>query len=155
MAKNTVKPFPSEAQALLNQWYQAKAELTKWKTAEWEYRQQLVNAVAMPTKLEGVETFDLNGWKLKVNHKMNYSMTNAQGETEQLGAALYTIDPSLPIQLYKWVPDISVTAYRKALLPLLATNTHLKELAAAAIILKPGAPEIELIPPEESTNETS
>jgi hypothetical protein len=155
MAKSTVKPFPSEAQALLNEWYKAKEELARWKPVEWERRSQLIRAIAMPTKLEGVETFDLNAWKLKVNHKMNYSMTNAQGETEQLGAALHTIDPSLPIQLYKWVPEISLTAYRKTLLPLLATNAHLKELSAAAIIIKPGAPEIELIPPEESTNETT
>lgn len=160
MAKAKEVELTPEVSLLLQQWSQANQQLDKVKAEEFALRQQVVMKAGFdPAKLEGSQTIAIgNGWKLKVNKVQNYSLTNNQHETETLlnqiaiGAPEKNNGrPDIALGLVKWNPDMSIRTY-KELLPLVE-ELGCGSLLAAALTIKPGAPQLELIPPEAPKEE--
>lgn len=140
--------LPADRETLLKEW----KEISEWiKTAqnkENQLRLKLVSDLFTAEKLEGSETVDIGwGYRLKATKNLNYNATNKEGQTEKLLAAVHAIDPGTAQALVRWQPELSVTAYR-ALLTLLEKHPELKEVAALAITVKPGMPELEMIAPK-------
>lgn len=134
--------------ALLTEWKKAHDELELLKSKEAQLRTKLVADNFTGTKLEGVETIDIGwGWRLKATKNLNISATNESQQTVTLLNALGEIDPTIATNLVRWKPDISTKVYRD-LLALADANPPLKALMAAAITVKPGMPELEMIPPK-------
>lgn len=149
MAKAKAVELTPELSERLKQWNAAEQALTAAKAAEFELRIQIVNALCEAKKLEGTETLEIgNGWKLKACKKQNYTLTNKQGETERLLAAIAPIRQDLAVALVQWKPDMAMKAY-KELVGIVDTNPTIKEALAAALTIKPGAPTLELVAPEE------
>lgn len=156
MAKVQQVSLSPELSAKLQAWNQAAASLAVVKEQEFALRQELVLQAGFDlTKLEGTQTIDIgNGWRLKAEKGQNYVLTNKGGETERLLAAIATDlqRPDIATSLVEWKPDMKKKMY-KELVPLAETNPKVKEALAIALTVKPGAPTLELIPPEEEKKE--
>lgn len=147
--KARLKPIEITADtgALLTQWYEASTQLKELAERESAYRMNLVTRLFDNSKLEGDQTIDLGGWRLKASKVQHYSATNDSGQTERLLGFIAGNDPALAAELVKWKPELSKTAYRK-LLEVTAEVTEIQPYLAAAITVKPGMPTLELIPPK-------
>jgi hypothetical protein len=144
----------------LKEWYEQKAALDSAKEKEFALRQTIVNTCGFdPTKFEGSETVNIgNGWKLKALKVQSYKVCNDNGEAMKvlnlIGSATGANRPDLAQRLVKWNPDLSVTTY-KEIQPIIDSVEGLKEALAAAITIKPGSPQLELIAPEKAEVKTA
>lgn len=150
MPKKVVKvDLDQDMTALLTQWKKVSEELAEKKSEESQLRMKLVVGNFDATKLEGSQTIDIGwGWKLKATKKLNLSATNEGHQTEQLLAAIAAVDPGLAVGLVRWSPELSTTVYRQ-LLKLVNNHPDLAKFMSEAITVKPGMPELEMIPPKE------
>lgn len=150
LVKVTVSPERAER---LRRWYEIQPQLEAIKAEEHALREAIVLDMFDPKKLEGVQTIDLgNGWRLKADKKMNITATNESGQIVAVGAALQPLDEALANSLVRWKPEVSTKVYREVL-ALAETHQDLKPLLFAAISVKPGMPELTMVPPkaEETT----
>lgn len=162
MAKAKAVELSAEASGVLRDWFEADQKLDAVKKSEFELRNAVILKCGFdPKKIEGSETLDIgNGYKLKASKKINYTLTNKNGETIKLQEALGAIQrQDLAGNLVQWKPEMSETCYKKELLPLIdPTITHPIELTpyieairtalAAALTVKPGAPQLEALAPD-------
>jgi hypothetical protein len=135
--------------ALLTQWKEASELLAKIKVTEAELRKQVVEAFSHDAKPghSGTENIDV-GWghKLKVVHKLNYKLDNAN-DCEKLDKVLDTIEKSMEggniiaERLVKWKPELSVSEYK-----LLSPEN--KARIDSVLTITDGTPEVTLIPPK-------
>jgi hypothetical protein len=157
MAKVQQVTLTPEVSAKIGKWIAAATSLRSVKELEFALRQELVMQAGFDLKkVEGTQTIEIgNGWRLKAGKEQNYSLTNKGGETERLLAAIATDlqRPDIATGLVEWKPDLKKKMYKDELLPLAETNPKVKELLAIALTVKPGAPTLELIPPEEEKKE--
>lgn len=139
---------------MITEWKRASDEVKQWKEKEHALRQALVVQLFDGTKLEGAETIDLGygGWQLRATKEQTYNASNKDGETDKLLDVLENRDRDLAEKLVRWQPEISKPTYRQTL-ELAQKYSDNEVLAAlhAAITIKPGMPQLEMIPPKEDT----
>jgi hypothetical protein len=147
----TVELSPEVGQKLA-QWQQAQRQLDEVKAAEFALRNEIIIKAGFdPAKLDGTESLDIGqGWKLKAKKNLSYKLTNKEGETVALQTAIGTIAnrPEIATNLVRWEPVLAEKLYKDEFLPLLAQFPQLAEIVAKALTVKPGAPQLELVPPE-------
>lgn len=149
--KITKVDLPADRTAQLTRWRELTAQLETIQNEEKQLRTALVTSSFDGTKTEGAETIDIGwGWKLRATKVINYSATNESSQTEQLLNAVGAIDPGIASGLVKWKPELSTPVYRN-LLELAKTHPELNPLIAAATTIKPGMPQLEMIPPKPET----
>lgn len=138
---------PADINQAIAEWKQAKETLETAKATERALRNRLVLHFFDSSKLEGTDTVDIGwGYRLRVERELAYNATNKEHETEQLLAAVATVDPGIAASLVRWQPEIAKKAYRD-LIPIAEQHPAIKEAMVKAITLKPGMPQLELIPP--------
>jgi hypothetical protein len=145
-------PLPTltneEKDALILAWTTAKKEFDEAKAAEHACRQALVIAFFDTTKLEGSDTVDIGyGYGLKIKRELAYNATNEERETESLLNAIGPIDYTLATELIRWKPDVAVKVYRKVAI-LAEAHPTIKAAMTRAITIKPGMPQLEMVPPK-------
>lgn len=137
---------------LIGEWHQAKQALIEVQDKERVLRQMLVTMLFDGTKLEGSETVDIGyGCKLKSTKEMYYNATNKDGQLDAVNNALAARGAEAEAmfdELINWAPEVRVKAYRKILETVEKYNDQeMKTLLHAAITVKPGMPQLELITP--------
>lgn len=141
----------------LVEWSNLAKQLAEVKAKEFDLRQQIVREAGFdPTKLEGSQTLSIgNGWRLNALKDQNYSakLDHIMPVLNYLGNSLQRGD--LAQNLIEWKPVIKETVYKKEVLPLTKDDKQLAALLATAIEIKPGAPQLKLIPPDEKEEETA
>lgn len=139
---------PSDLTDLITKWHAAEQQLAKAKQEEHALRQAVVLSTFDMTKLEGTDTVEI-GWgcQLRLTRVLAYNATNDAHECEQLLAIVAALDPGLALELVRWKPEVAKKPYR-ALLSLAEDNPLLKEALAHAVTLKPGMPQLEIVPPK-------
>lgn len=107
--------------ALLTQWKEASELLAKIKVTEAELRKQVVEAFSEEAKpgYSGTENVDVGwGYKLKIEHKLNYKL-DATEDAAKTWKALDAIEKSqeggnvIAERLVKWTPELRVGEYKK------------------------------------------
>jgi hypothetical protein len=147
---NVVVP-PMEREKLITEWKLAADALAEVKAKEHALRQTLVAQCFTATKLEGSESVDVGyGYQLRAVKEQSYNATDENGESRALIALLNTRDPELATGIIRWKPDVAKKVY-KQVLALAEQYTDNEVLAAlhAAITIKPGMPQLELVPPKQ------
>lgn len=138
---------PSDLTDLITQWSKALNRLVAAKDEEHQLRQAIVAGSFDATKLEGSDSIEIGwGYKLKLTRALAYNATNDNKETETMLNILGAINPEIATQLVRWTPDIAKKPYREAAV-LAEQYPTLKEAMAKAITLKPGMPQLEMVPP--------
>jgi hypothetical protein len=136
---------------MIAEWKSASDQLKELKEKEQALRQALVAQLFDATKLEGAETIDLGygGWQLCATKEQTYTATNKEEQAEKLQDLLQSKDPELAEKLINWKPEVSKPAYRTVLE--LAQKYNATDVLSAlheAITVKPGMPQLEMIPPK-------
>lgn len=125
--------------ALIERWDRARRDLELFKKTELDLRNEIVARLFDASKDQGTEHFDLgNGYRLTAVKKMNYSLTNKNGETV---TALQALRPEVAQRLVSWSPTLSKTEYDR-----LTSNE--KILLTNALTIKPATPSLELVEPK-------
>ena len=162
MAKAKEIALTTEQNFQLSAWQNEKTNLTIAKENEFGLRIAIIKDIFDPTKFEGSETVAIgNGWKLKVYKRQDYSAGKDNTKvTELLAFVADHVDVGLAQELVRWQAELSVTAYKKLLSELNKLEStdsekhlKLKELLGLTITIIPGAPSLELVPPEEKKAE--
>lgn len=156
MPKKVVKvDLKQDMTALLTRWKEVSEQMAALKSEENQLRVKLVADNFDITKLEGTQTIDIGwGWRLRATKNLNISATNESGQTEALLNQVGKIDPGFAVGLVKWKPELATKVYREVLA--LVSKKDGEQLAhpelavafAAAVTVKPGMPELEMIPPK-------
>lgn len=142
--------IPSDLTDLVTQWSKALKRLVAAKDEEHQLRQAIVASSFDATKLEGTDSIEIGwGYKLKLTRALAYNATNDNKETETMLYILGAINPEIATQLVRWTPDIAKKPYREAA-ALAEQYPQLKEAMSKAITLKPGMPQLEMVPPPVS-----
>ena len=141
---------------LIAEWKQKSDQLAQLKADEAALRTKLVEKLFTATKLEGTESIDIGwGYRLKASKSLNISATNASKQTENLLNAIWPIDQTLATNLVSWKPDVSSKNFRELMdtidkMPEGEQKNAVRTALAAAITVKPGMPELEMIAPKET-----
>jgi hypothetical protein len=132
---------------LIADWKAAHDQLETLKSVEQQLRVKLVELFFKAEKLEGTESVDIGfDWKLKSVKSLNITATNDNNEVNALLEALNQVDHATAVGLINWIPDVKTKAYRD-LCELAEKYPKLKTLMTAAITVKPGMPQLQLVPP--------
>jgi hypothetical protein len=133
------KDLPQDKHLRLLAWQELHGLQKQLKKAEMELRKELTGAFFdIANAKEGTNTSDLgNGWKLKYKHKLDRKPDEAAFE-----AVFSRLPEGSKDSLIKFKPEVSIKAYRS----LSETNRKIFE---ECLIIKPGSPELELVPPKE------
>jgi len=140
---------PLNKDALLADWKKAKAELDEVKSREAQLRGLVVEVFSQekdPMK-SGVENVDVGwGFNLKIEHKLNFKLDNAN-DCEKLNGVLNAIEISMAggniiaDRLVKWKPELSVSEYK-----LLSPEN--KARIDSVLTVTPASKSVELIAPK-------
>lgn len=133
---------------LIAEWKQAADQLAEVKAKEAALRQAIVVQMFDGTKLEGSESVDIGyGWQLRAKKELAYNASDE--EAKRLERLL--MDRKAPIEtmgLFRWKPDVAKKIYRMVLaLAEQYQDTEILAALHAAITLKPGMPQLEMVPP--------
>lgn len=119
------------------EWYHINEQITALKAKEMVLRKELANHY-FPDPTEGTNTQEMpDDWKLKATFKYNRNIDKAA-----LPAVLEKLPEGTEDKVIDYKPSLKLRAY-KAL-----TETH-KEIFDEALVIKPGTPTLELVPPKE------
>lgn len=124
--------------AKLSEWQGVATHLATLKAREMELRKELF-AFAFPSPLEGTNKVDLPaGWLLKGVYKLDRSVDEAAFNAikDQLRAININPDP-----LVRLKPELAVRDYK-------ALSDQARAIVDQALIIKPGAPSLELVAPK-------
>jgi len=124
--------------AKLSEWQGVANHLATLKAREMELRKELF-AFAFPNPLEGTNKVDLpEGWLLKGVYKLDRSVDEAAFNAikDQLRAINVNPDP-----LVRLKPELAVRDYK-------ALSDQARGIMDQALIIKPGAPSLELVAPK-------
>lgn len=149
---------PQDHTQLITEWKQAADQLKEIKGKENALRQALVSQMFDAMKLEGTEAVDIGwGYKLKAVKEMNYTATDKEGEVQAVIEALSSRGAEeLADGLFRYKPEVNVVPYRKVLSMAMEHNdTQFMELLHKAIMVKPGMPRLELVPPTQVQTEST
>ena len=126
---------------LLQQWHTAKVLLAGMKAAadkEMALRKQVAAAFFVAPE-EGTNNLDLNGWTLKLVHKIDRKIDVA---TLQDTLNKITTEMLYPAQrLVKYSPEVVVAEYK--VLP-----DEVRAVFDSTLVIKEASPTLELIPPK-------
>jgi hypothetical protein len=141
---------PQDRTQLITEWKAASEQLTELKAKEHALRQALVSSMFDSTKLEGTESVDVGwGYQLRVTKDMAYNGTDENGEITALLDLLQARDATLADTLVRWKPDIAKKTYREVFsLATQHNDAFVLEALHKAITLKPGMPQLEMVPPK-------
>ena len=118
----------------------AKERLTYWKDEEHKLRLQAVAQYATPGKDVGTERKLLDdGWTIAVTHVLNYTINNNDGQIEYMRSIM---PKEMFDDLFRVKYEISVPAYN-------ALTVAQKQALDWLLTIKPGLPQVELLPPTE------
>lgn len=156
MAKTKVRQLTEEQIAKLTEWKNAADALQAAKEKELELRLWLVvnSGIFDAKKLEGSETIEIEnfpGWRISADKVMNYTVTSPEAALNVqniIGSATGADRADIASALIKWKPELSTKAYRDVQ-PLVEKVQGLKEALAAAVTIKSGTPQFELLPPKD------
>ena len=142
----TTRTMLATERDLLFEWYKAKQALDAAKNLESELRSKLVSASKSAGIEEGRETIDVyaeSGWKLTIDHKMNYSFdfkALPNNVNESLHQFQEELNNSLGMDCILVKMEFNATNYKKAAEPV--------RLALAQFVTsKPGTPQVTLTEP--------
>lgn len=139
---------PLDVNKLIADWQTAAKLASEAKLIEHSLRQQLAAHFFNDGKLEGTSSVDIGwGYQLKIERELAYNATNANNETTLLQAAVGAVNVELATALVNWKPELAKKAYRQVAV-LAETHIEIKEAMAKAVTLKPGMPQLELVPPK-------
>lgn len=131
----------TDIENLVTRWDNARKEIKKWQAAEREFRMAIVNA-KFPDADEGTHTVELvDGYKLKVNVRMNYNL-----DKDKVEVALDAIEKTgnegtfIAERLVRFKPELSLSEYRN-LAP------QYRNLINEALTIKRAIPDLELVEP--------
>lgn len=139
----TRKPQQNSA-AVLDAHRTAAAELAAAKAKEANLRAEVIKLFserANEALASGTENVPTGYGTLKIVHKLNYNLGNA----DEVDKALDAIEKSqeggnvIAERLVKWTPELAVREYK------LLTPTQ-KAIIDRVLTIKPGTPSIELVP---------
>ena len=129
-----------EQTELLTRWNDAKQQADIFKREESTLRDAVVKSFANAEMLEGTETFDLPAdYKLKISKKLDYKLSNKNGEVSAIHALLSV---ELAEKLIKWTPELSVSTYKNL-------DTETQYLFNACLVIKPAKATVEIVAPKE------
>jgi hypothetical protein len=125
--------------SLIQEWNVAKQQLNQWSETESTLRDLVIQELFNTGKTEGTETIELsNDWTIKATKKLNYRLSNKDGELVNIIATL----PSVIAQnLIRWQPDLNLSMYRKL-------DPSTQALFNPVLTIKPSKPSLELIAPD-------
>jgi len=147
--KVKVVELPPDRAQQLKRWRELSTQLGTIKNEESQLRTRLVLDNFNAEKLEGSETIDIGwGWRLKATKDLNVTATNESQQTEALLQAIAGFDPDAAQNLIRWKPEVNMKVYRE-MLAIAEGDPILRGLLAAAITVKPGMPQLEMIEPKE------
>ena len=132
---------PEQLMAL---WHQAKLALEPFKKmAEEEMAlRKLVAAAFFPEPVEGANTSALNGgWTLKLTYKIDRKLDEAAMPAVYAKLREMGINPD---PLVRFKPELETKAYKG----LAKINEAAAKVMDAALVIKPGSPTLELVPPK-------
>lgn len=150
-AAPTAVTIPADRVQLITEWKAANDQLTELKAKEHALRQALVSSTFDATKLEGTESVDIGyGYQLRVTKELAYNGTDANGEITALLDLLNARQASeLADNLVRWKPDIAKKTYREVFsLATQYNDATILEALHKAVTLKPGMPQLEMVPPK-------
>lgn len=133
---------------LIADWREAKTQLDVFKKKEAELRQLIADSPDLfdQTKETGTQRYKLaQGWQIKLERKLNYSVSNDNGELfsalEEI-AAMGEVAAYQAKRLFSFKPDLKLSVYKEL-------GPEAREIVDPFITSKPGMPTVELIPPAE------
>lgn len=122
---------------LLAQWAQIYQALADLKQKENQLRRSIFGDI-FPDPKEGTNTAEMpKGYKLKGTHKIDRKVDEAA-----LAAVLKQLPEGSDDQLIRRKPELILKPYRAL------TEEH-RNIFDQALIIKPGMPQLEIIPPKE------
>jgi hypothetical protein len=128
---------------LLATW-EAKSKLLKaLRDEEMELRRAVVARRFSEVKADQAGTFYVplsNGFRLKLEQKLDYNLSNKEGETDN---ALESFSDDLASLLVSWKPTLSVSTYKK-----LSDTEQAKFTTSGALTVKPASPVVEIVAPK-------
>lgn len=125
--------------AKLQEWQTAQTQAARWKLTEMQLRQELFG-FAFLSPVEGTNKVSLpHGWTFSAKHKINRTIDQAALPAAQEQLRVMNVNAD---ELVKYKPDLVVSKYK-----LLSEAARL--IFDQALTIKPGSPEIELVPPKE------
>ena len=136
------EPIPGVEQEELNEWFLLVPELKRLKAREMELRKSLFNG-AFPFPTEGTNTFNLEGgYKLKGTYKLERSVDTAafQALSTEMKEADIAADGML-----RFKASLIASEYKRL-------TDEQRHLFDQCIIIKPGSPSLEIIPPKKKAD---
>lgn len=128
---------------LIQNWLVAVKALESAKALEMDLRTQ-VSKLCFPEPTEGTNTLELgNGYKLKLQHKFNYTL----GGNEEVEMALNKIANTdnegnfIAERLVNWKPSLAIKEYREA-------DEKYKVHLNKVLTIKPASPALEFVEPK-------
>lgn len=118
-------------------WKQISDQVSELKAEETRLRMEIFGAM-FQEPAEGTNTVDLpKGWKLKATHKINRNIDEAA-----LPSILEELGEGMGDRLVRYKPELNVSEYRKL-------TDEQRHTLDQALVVKPGTPTLELVPPRE------
>lgn len=137
------KALPDDPNMRLLMWQELSTLQKKLKAVEMAMRKQMAEEF-FTNPNEGTNTFDMGKeWKLKLTHKINRSPDEAsfEGVFAELNAD-DTITAFTKEDLFKFKPELKKAAYNKL-------TDKQRNIFDQCLVIKPGSPELKLVPPKE------
>lgn len=158
MGRNKEVVLNDAVKPKLGEWFELRTQKAVSDAREFELRQAIVREAGFTVaKLAGTETIDIGGgWRLQAVKVQNMTMTNEQGQTANLLAKIAERRHELAVGLVKWKPELSTKTYKELIEWLESLDgpdadyaNEVGALLAAALTIKPGAPQLEVLEPEK------
>ena len=131
--------IPTVAQEDLNEWFGLASRLKTMKKREMELRKKIFTG-AFPHPTEGTNSFALEGnYKLKGTYKLDRQVDMAafQALSEEMKGADIAADGMIKLK-----PSLIASEYKRL-------NDEQRHVFDQCIIIKPGSPTLEIIPPKK------
>ena len=121
----------------LHIWNEVQKELKKVKSLEMKLRLELF-PLFFPEPKEGTDRVDIGkGWKLKGTYKINIGVDKAA-----VDAVMDKLPEGFEDVLLRYIPEVNIKAYK-------ALSPEHRKVFAQCLIMKPGTPSMEVVPPKE------
>lgn len=128
--------------AVLDAHRQSVATLKAAKEAEAQLRAEVISLFSErvnDANASGVENIDTGMGKLKITHKLNYTLSNADAVDKALDAIEKSQEGGNVIaeRLVSWKPELSIREYK-------LLSAQQKAYIDTVLTVKPGTPSVEL-----------
>lgn len=130
--------------SLYEQWLKAKESERQAVEARRAIEEEMVEALEVPESLEGTQTHEADGYRIKVTGRMNRKV---DAEKLQELATEHGVFDHLS-QLFRWKPEINAKAWK-------ATSEAITRPLMEAITTQPGRPSFHIEPTNTDDNQES